>query len=59
MTHDDNPPIGLLLCTEKGNTQVKYATGGLDQNIFVQKYLIELPSEKELKEYISREIEKQ
>ncbi len=59
MTHDDNPPIGLLLCTEKGNTQVKYATGGLDENIFVQKYLVELPSEKELKEYITQELEKQ
>jgi len=57
-TPDDNPPIGLLLCTEKGNTQVKYATGGLDQNIFVQKYLVELPTEKELKEYITRELEK-
>jgi len=58
MTPDDNPPIGLLLCTEKGNTQVKYATGGLDQNIFVQKYLVELPSVEELKEYITNELEK-
>lgn len=56
MTPDDNPPIGLLLCTEKGNTQVKYATGGLDKNIFVQKYLVELPSEDALIEYITKEI---
>jgi predicted nuclease of restriction endonuclease-like (RecB) superfamily len=58
MAPDDNPPIGLLLCTEKGNTQVKYATGGLDQTIFVQKYLVELPSVETLKEYISNELEK-
>lgn len=58
MTHDDNPPIGLLLCTDKGNTQVKYATGGMDQQIFVKKYLVELPSEKELKEYITKEFDK-
>ena len=51
---DDNPPIGILLCTEKGDTLVKYATAGLDQNIFVQKYLIQLPSENEIKAYISK-----
>ena len=38
MYPDDNPPIGVLLCTEKGNTLVKYATTGLASNIFVQKY---------------------
>ena len=44
MQPDDNPPIGILLCTEKGDTLVKYATAGLDQSIFVQKYMIQLPS---------------
>ena len=53
MPPDDNPPIGILLCTEKGDTLVKYATAGLDPNIFVQKYMIELPSEEEIKEFIS------
>jgi predicted nuclease of restriction endonuclease-like (RecB) superfamily len=56
MTKGDNPPVGLLLCTEKGNTQVKYALAGLDKNIFVKKYLVELPNEKTIKEYISKEI---
>ena len=54
MQPDDNPPIGILLCTEKGDTLVKYATAGLDQNIFVQKYMIQLPSENEIKAYISK-----
>ena len=49
MQPDDNPPIGILLCTEKGDTLVKYATAGLNPNIFVQKYMIELPSEEEIK----------
>ena len=53
MQSDDNPPIGILLCTEKGDTLVKYATAGLDPNIFVQKYRIELPTEEEIKEFIS------
>ena len=53
MQPDDNPPIGILLCTEKGDALVKYATAGLDSNIFVQKYMIELPTEEEIKEFIS------
>ena len=56
MQPDDNPPIGILLCTEKGDTLVKYATAGLDPNIFVQKYMVQLPSEKEIKDFISKSI---
>ncbi len=56
MTADDNPPIGLLLCTDYGETVVKYATGGLDPNLFVQKYHIKLPSEAELKAFIAKSI---
>lgn len=51
-----NPPIGILLCSEKGDTLVKYATAGLDPNIFVQKYMVQLPSEEEIKRFISKEI---
>lgn len=53
MQPDDNPPVGILLCTDKGDTLVKYATAGLDPNIFVQKYMIELPSEEEIRKFIS------
>ena len=53
---DDNPPIGILLCTEKGDTLVRYATAGLDPNIFVQKYKVQLPSEEEIKDFISKGI---
>ncbi len=56
MREDDNPPVGILLCTDKGYTMVKYATAGLDQSIFVQKYMLELPDEKELEEYLKNEI---
>lgn len=59
MQPDDNPPVGLLLCTGKGDTLVKYATAGLDQNIFVQKYMINLPSVEDLTSYIEKEIEKE
>lgn len=56
MQPDDNPPIGILLCTEKGDTLVKYATAGLDPNLFVQKYMVQLPTEDEIKSFISRGI---
>lgn len=58
MQADDNLPIGILLCTEKGSTMVKYATAGLEQNIFVQKYLVALPSKQEIENYIKKEIKK-
>lgn len=56
MQADDNSPIGILLCTEKGDTLVRYATAGLDPNIFVQKYMVQLPSEEEIKNFISKSI---
>ena len=59
MQPGDNPPVGLLLCTGKGDTLVKYATAGLDQNLFVQKYMINLPSVEDLTSYIEKETEKE
>ena len=52
MQADDNPPIGLLLCTDYGETTVQYATEGLSQNLFVSKYRLQLPSEEELQRYL-------
>ncbi len=56
MQEDDNPPIGLLLCADYGETVVKYATEGLDPNLFVQKYHIKLPTEDEIKAFVTRSI---
>lgn len=53
MQADDNFPIGLLMCTDFGQTTVRYATAGLDENIFVSKYKINLPTENELQDYLS------
>lgn len=52
MQPDDNPPVGLLLCTDYGETTVKYATEGLSQNLFVSKYKLQLPSEDEIKKFL-------
>ena len=45
---EDNPPIGIILCTQKEHEKVKYATAGLDNKLFVSKYLVQLPKEEEL-----------
>lgn len=52
MQADDNPPIGLLLCTDYGETTVQYATEGLSQNLFISKYRLQLPSEEEMRQYL-------
>jgi predicted nuclease of restriction endonuclease-like (RecB) superfamily len=51
-TEGDNPPIGIILCASKNESLVKYATTGLSQEVFVAKYQVVLPTEKELKELI-------
>lgn len=53
---DDNPPIGILLCTEIGREQVEYAIAGMDQQLFISKYLLELPSKKDLEQWLNQEI---
>jgi YhcG PDDEXK nuclease domain len=55
MENGDNPPVGIILCASKNETLVKYATTGLPQKVFVSKYMINLPSEKELKKIIEEE----
>jgi hypothetical protein len=55
MTEGDNPPIGIILCAQKDDALVKYATGGLTQPVFVSKYLVNLPSEETLRQLIREE----
>jgi predicted nuclease of restriction endonuclease-like (RecB) superfamily len=52
----DNPPVGILLCTDKGETMVKYATAGLEHSVFVQKYMLALPGKEELEKYLMNEL---
>jgi hypothetical protein len=53
----DNPPIGIILCTDKGESLVKYATINNNQ-LFVSKYKVALPTEKELKELIEKDLKR-
>ena len=45
----DNPTIGLILCTEKDKTIVKYSLLNDSSQIFASKYMLYLPTEQELK----------
>ena len=45
---DDNPPIGIILCTDKTNVEAEYALGGLSNNIFASRYTYVIPNKEEL-----------
>lgn len=52
---DDNPTIGIILCTEKDETIVKYSMLDESKQLFASKYRLVLPSEEELRAEIERE----
>ena len=56
ISESDNPPVGIVLCTDKKSSTVKYATGSLDNHLFVSRYQVQLPTIKELEEFIKRDI---
>lgn len=54
---DDNPTIGLVLCSEKSEAVVKYSVLADQKHLFAAKYLPYLPTEEELKRELERERE--
>ena len=58
MNIGDNPPVGILLCTRKGDKMVEYALAGMDNDLFVSTYMLSLPDKKTLQEFLLKEIEK-
>ena len=55
-TPGDNPTLGLILCTDKNQTAVKYTLGTDQRNIFASRYQFHLPSEEDLTAEIRREL---
>lgn len=53
---DDSPTIGILLCTQKGNKMVEYALAGMEEKLFVSKYLVQLPQKEQLIQFIENEL---
>jgi len=56
MLEVDNPPIGILLCTNKDHALVKYALAGMDDNLFVSKYQLELPKKEDMEKFIEEKL---
>jgi predicted nuclease of restriction endonuclease-like (RecB) superfamily len=56
MREDDNPPIGILLCTHKNHSLVEFALAGIDNQLFVSKYLLELPKKEEMERFIEEQL---
>ncbi len=44
----DNPPIGIILCTAKDSITAEYALGGLSNNIFASEYVLYIPNKEQL-----------
>lgn len=58
MSEGDNPPIGILLCTDKNHALVEYALAGMDSNLFVSKYQLELPEKAEMQRFIEQQMQR-
>ncbi|KAB7726624.1 DUF1016 family protein [Rudanella paleaurantiibacter] len=55
MIEGDNPPVGIILCADKDETLVEYATSGLSNDLFVSTYMAQLPNREQLLNFIRRE----
>lgn len=53
----DNPPVGILLCTKKGKKMVEYALSGLDNQLFVSQYMLQLPDKKQLENFLIKQMD--
>lgn len=52
MAEGDQPPIGIILCSDRENVVVEFATAGLDNKLFVSRYLTALPSAEKLRAFL-------
>ncbi|MGN0072526.1 MAG: YhcG family protein [Coriobacteriales bacterium] len=51
---DDNPPIGIILCTDRNNVRAEYALGGLSNAIFASTYTLRLPDAEQLEAQVRK-----
>ncbi len=59
LAEGDNPPVGILLCSDKDKEHVEFATAGIDDKVFVSQYMVALPGKQELEQFIKKEIKEQ
>jgi hypothetical protein len=58
MAEGDAPPVGILLCSDKDGAEVAFATAGMDQKLFVSRYLTALPSAEKLRAFLEADRER-
>lgn len=52
MDEGDKPPVGIILCSDREQAAVEFATAGMDQKLFVSRYLVALPSAEKLRAFL-------
>ena len=52
MLPDEADPVGIILCSEKDDALVEYATGDIRAKVFASKYLTNLPDKETLRQEI-------
>jgi predicted nuclease of restriction endonuclease-like (RecB) superfamily len=58
MEDGDNPPVGMILCSDRDEAAVEFATAGMDQKLFVSRYLVALPSVEKLRSFLEADRER-
>ena len=54
MREGENPPVGLILCAQKGHDEVRYALEGLGNKVLASTYRTTLPDERILAAELER-----
>lgn len=57
MMSDDNPPVGILMCSEVGQEMAEYTLLDSSEEIFISKYQLNIPSKERMTEFLRRENE--
>lgn len=52
----DNPPCGILLCTEKEQQMVECVLSGMNNQLFVSNYIMNLPNKEQFEEFLLRQM---
>ena len=57
MMPDDNPPVGILMCSEVGQEMAEYTLLDSDEDVFISKYELNIPSKERMTEFLRNENE--
>ena len=58
MEEGDNPPVGIILCSDRDQAAVEFATASMDQKLFVSRNLVALPSAEKLRSFLEADRER-